>query len=76
MINENSNQTNYQKTILHLKAELAVLNKSIMQAHQTAEILRSAHVALSQSLDMNVLCETLLDAFYELIPYDSATFFC
>ncbi len=49
------------------------LTKSIQQAHHTAEILRTAHVALSQSLDMNVLCKTLLDAFYQLIPYDSAT---
>ncbi len=53
----------------------ARLQKSIQRAQQTAEILRSAHVALSQSLDMNVLCETLLDSFYQLIPYDSATIF-
>ena len=53
----------------------ARLNESIQLANKTAEILRTAHVALSQSLDMNVLCETLLDSFYELIPYDSATIF-
>jgi len=53
----------------------ARLLKSNQQAQQTAEILRTAHLALSQSLDMNVLCETLLDSFFKLIPYDSATIF-
>lgn len=51
------------------------LNKSLQEAYQSSEILRQAHVALAQSLDMNVLCETLLDSFYKLIPYDSATIF-
>jgi len=75
MVTDSSNQANHQKTQMHLKTELAVLKKSIKEAHQTARILRTAHLALSQSLDMNVLCETLLDSFYQLIPYDSATIF-
>jgi len=49
------------------------LRKSLKKAQDTAEILRTAHVTLAQSLDMNVLCETLLDSFFKLIPYDSAT---
>jgi signal transduction histidine kinase len=53
----------------------ARLYKSIQQERKTAEILRTAHIALAQSLDMNELCEILLDAFFELIPYDSATIF-
>ena len=53
----------------------ARLYKSIQQERKTAEILRTAHIALAQSLDMNVLCEILLDAFFKLIPYDSATIF-
>jgi len=75
MVTSDSHQTNPKKNLQHIEAELAALKVSIRQANRTAAVLRIAHVALSQSLDMNVLCETLLDAFYQLIPYDSATIF-
>jgi PAS domain S-box-containing protein len=47
----------------------------VQQARQTSETLRSAYLALTQSLDLDAICETLLDNLRRLVPYDSATIF-
>lgn len=42
-------------------------------ARQTAETLRSASLALSQTLDLDTVANTLLDYLSKLVPYDSAS---
>lgn len=42
------------------------------QAHQTAELLRAAGLALTQTLNLDTILQTLLDYLNQLIPYDSA----
>lgn len=42
------------------------------QAHQTAELLRAAGLALTQTLDLDTILQTLLEYLNQLIPYDSA----
>jgi PAS domain S-box-containing protein len=53
----------------------ARLYASVEQARQTAETLRTANLALTQSLDLDAICEKLLDYLNRLVPYDSATIF-
>jgi PAS domain S-box-containing protein len=53
----------------------ARLFTSVRQARKTSETLRSAYLALTQSLDLDTICETLLDNLRQLVPYDSATIF-
>jgi PAS domain S-box-containing protein len=53
----------------------ARLYASAQQARQTAETLRAANLALTQSLDLDAICEQLLDYLKRLAPYDSATIF-
>ncbi len=43
------------------------------KARRTAEVLRQAGLALTQSLDMAVVMDALLDAIGRLVPYDSAS---
>ncbi len=61
------------------QASVAVQNArlytSAQQARQVAETLRVAHLALTQSLDLDTICEELLDYLHRLVPYDSATVF-
>jgi len=58
-------------------ASVAVENARLYQAEQharqTAEILRAANLALTQTLDLDVVLETLLDFLARLVPYDSAS---
>jgi PAS domain S-box-containing protein len=42
------------------------------RAHQTADVLRAASLALTESLDLQVVLNTLLDLLGRLIPFDSA----
>jgi PAS domain S-box-containing protein len=56
-------------------ARNAHLFTSVQKARQTAETLRSAYLALTQSLDLGSICERLLDYLRQLVPYDSATIF-
>jgi GAF domain-containing protein len=51
----------------------ARLYASVQQARQTAETLRAANLALTQSLDLDAICEQLLNYLKRLAPYDSAT---
>ncbi len=44
------------------------------KARQTSEVLREAGLALTQSLEMSTVMETLLDITGRLVPYDSASF--
>jgi len=53
----------------------ARLYAAAQHARQIAERLRIAYLRLTQSLDLTVICETLLDCLKQLIPYDSATIF-
>ncbi len=43
------------------------------KARQTAEVLRQAGVALTQSLDLATVMDALLDFTLRLVPYDSAS---
>jgi PAS domain S-box-containing protein len=56
-------------------ARNAHLFTSVQKARQTAETLRAAYLALTQSLDLGSICERLLDYLRQLVPYDSATIF-
>ncbi len=53
----------------------ALLYASAQQARQTAETLQIVYLALTQSLDLDVICEQLLTYLKQLVPYDSATIF-
>jgi signal transduction histidine kinase/CheY-like chemotaxis protein len=53
----------------------ARLYASVQQARQTAETLRATNLALTQSLDLDAICEQLLNYLKRLAPYDSATIF-
>jgi PAS domain S-box-containing protein len=44
------------------------LYKAEKQARQTAEVLRDASLALSQTLDLNTVIRTLLDSLVHLVP--------
>ncbi|HYN89396.1 MAG TPA: GAF domain-containing protein, partial [Ardenticatenaceae bacterium] len=63
-------------TLFANHAAIAVENtrlyESERQARKLAETLRAANVALTRSLDLEVVLETLLDCLAELVPYDSA----
>jgi signal transduction histidine kinase/PAS domain-containing protein len=58
-------------------AMLAIQNARLFQdeqlARQTAEVLRSASLALTQSLDLDIVLSTLLEYLNRLIPFDSAS---
>ncbi|MDT8305354.1 MAG: GAF domain-containing protein [Anaerolineae bacterium] len=43
-----------------------------VKARQTADTLREASAAISRSLDLDVVLETLLDYVHRLVPYDGA----
>lgn len=43
------------------------------RAREITETLRAANIALTQTLDLDTIFETLLDYLQRLIPYDSAT---
>lgn len=63
-------------TILGTQAALAIKNAHLFaaeqQAHYIAETLRAANIALTQTLDLDKVLETLLEYIFRLIPYDSA----
>lgn len=45
--------------------------KALKQARQISETLREANLALTRTLDLPVVLETLLDYLLRLVPYDS-----
>jgi len=53
----------------------ARLYASTQEARETAETLREANLAFTQSLDLDAVCEKLLDYLHQLVHYDSATIF-
>jgi signal transduction histidine kinase len=55
--------------------ENAYLFKAERQARQLAETQRADNLALSQSLDLDTVLNTLLDYLSRLVPYDSASVF-
>jgi PAS domain S-box-containing protein len=58
------------------QAGVAIQNARLFEAertaHHQAEVLRAANVALTQTLDLEAVLETLLDYLSQLVPYDSA----
>ncbi len=54
-------------------AELAKAFQSEHQARRIAETLREASLALSETLDLDTIVETLLERLARLVPYDSAS---
>lgn len=55
-----------------IAAQNAKLYEAELQARQTAETLSAATLALTQTLDLDMVINTLLDYLYPLVPYDSA----
>jgi PAS domain S-box-containing protein len=53
-------------------AQNAELYEAELQARQTAETLSTASLALTRTLDLDTVINTLLDYLYSLVPYDSA----
>jgi signal transduction histidine kinase/DNA-binding response OmpR family regulator len=49
---------------------LHILHTAEQRARQVAETLRTANLALSQSLDLDTILDTLLEYLGQLIPYD------
>ena len=62
--------------ILGTQAALAIKNARLFAAEQNArlvaETMRSTNIALTQTLDLDAVLETLLEYIHRLIPYDSA----
>lgn len=58
-------------------AAIAINNAHLFQKEQKArhlaEVITAVNLALSQSLDLNVILQTLLGYLAQLIPYDGAT---
>jgi PAS domain S-box-containing protein len=74
--------TVYERTLLltigeqlGVAVERARLYHAEHRAREVAETLRAAGMALSQSLDLNVVLETFLDYLARLVPYDNAQIF-
>ena len=63
-------------SILGTQAALAIQNARLFEAEQqarrVAETLRAANQALTQTLDLDEVLETLLEYIFHLVPYDSA----
>lgn len=53
-------------------AQNAKLYEAELQARQTAETLSTASLALTRTLDLDTVINTLLDYLLSLVPYDSA----
>jgi PAS domain S-box-containing protein len=58
--------------ILAVAIQQAQLFEAEQQARRIAETLRTANLALTQSLDLDTILETLLDYLAQLVPYDAA----
>ena len=52
--------------------DLLALSKAEHEQRQLAETLAEANLALTRSLDLETVLETLLDCVERLVPYDSA----
>ncbi|HEX6387473.1 MAG TPA: GAF domain-containing protein, partial [Anaerolineae bacterium] len=59
-------------TPVALSLQNARLYETEHRAHQVAEILRAANLALSQRLELDAILETLLEHVSQLVDYDSA----
>jgi signal transduction histidine kinase/DNA-binding response OmpR family regulator/HPt (histidine-containing phosphotransfer) domain-containing protein len=53
----------------------ARLYEAAHRGRQVAETLRAANLSLTKDLNLDGICEKLLDYLQELVPYDSATIF-
>jgi len=58
-----------------LLEETQLLLKETQAAKDIAETLRSANLTLTQNLNLNAVCNNLLDLARQIIAYDSATVF-
>ncbi len=56
-----------------LEAQVAERTREAEQARAVAETLRAANIALTQSLDLDPILETMLDYLSQVVPYDSVT---
>jgi PAS domain S-box-containing protein len=52
---------------------LQMLYAAEQHARRSAEILRAANLALTQTLDLDTILDTLLEYLEQLVPYDSAS---
>jgi signal transduction histidine kinase len=59
-------------TPVALSLQNARLYEAEWRAHQIAETIRAAALALGESLEVNTVLEALLDYLSQLVPYDSA----
>jgi len=64
-------------TLIAGHAASAIRNTRLFEAerlaHQTAETLRAANLALTRLLDLDTVLKTLLDYLSRLVPYDTAS---
>lgn len=61
-----------EEALMRSEEEISRLYQAEKRAHYLADILRSAVLALSGSLDSNTVLETLLDHLFKVVPYTSA----
>jgi signal transduction histidine kinase/DNA-binding response OmpR family regulator len=54
-------------------AELVKANAAEQRARRLAETLSAANLALTQTLDLDTILDTLLEYLEQLVPYDSAS---
>lgn len=57
---------------MYAESELVRLFESEQRAHQIAETLRAANLALTRELNLDTVLEKLLEYLQQLVPYDSA----
>lgn len=62
-----------QEQLKNLNQELVVTSEAERKAHQLASTLLAANQALSQSLDLDAIAETLLDFLFDFVPFDGAS---
>jgi len=61
-----------EEALIRKEEEVKHLYEAEIRAHQTAETLRSAALALSASLNSGTVLDTLLDQLFKVIPYTSS----
>ena len=62
-----------EQRVAERTAELVKANADEQRARRLAETLSAANLALTQTLDLDTILDTLLEYLEQLVPYDSAS---
>jgi signal transduction histidine kinase/FixJ family two-component response regulator len=62
-----------ERRVAERTAELVKANADEQRARRLAETLSAANLALTQTLDLDTILDTLLEYLKQLVPYDSAS---